>query len=168
MATILGFGRPSSVRDEWSSRTVHRVSPTVDSLPLSMNPVRCTNGRPRNGRLTYHRLSSTKGSEFRCAAMQLILSGPMRPTIACQYICAVLGLRAPKAATCCLKCRLFRDRVQFYSGLVDLVVRVGGYLSGAPCLALARERFVVFLTEDSAQMSCRTAQFRVRRHGEGS
>src|SRR5882757_10423189 len=48
---------PVSVRDEWSSRTVHRVSPTVDSLPLSMNPVRCTNGRPRNGRLTYHRLS---------------------------------------------------------------------------------------------------------------
>src|ERR1700704_3321853 len=24
---------PVSVRDEWSSRTVHRVSPTVDSLP---------------------------------------------------------------------------------------------------------------------------------------
>jgi hypothetical protein len=29
--------------------------------------------------------------------MQLIISGPMRPTVACQYICAVLGLRAPKA-----------------------------------------------------------------------
>src|ERR1700752_583848 len=26
--------------------------------PLSINPVRCTGGRPRSGRLTYHRLSS--------------------------------------------------------------------------------------------------------------
>src|ERR1700738_1708792 len=56
-----------SVRDEWSSSTVHRVSPTVDSLPLSMNPVRCTNGRPRRGRLTYHRLLPIKGGELHCS-----------------------------------------------------------------------------------------------------
>ena len=41
--------------------------------------------------------------------------------------------------------RLFRDRVQFCSGLVDLVVGVGGYLGGAHRLALARERFVVLV-----------------------
>jgi hypothetical protein len=49
-----------------------------------------------------------------------------------------------------LETRLFRDGIQFCSGLVNLVVCVGGYLGGAHCLALACERFVAFVTKDSA------------------
>jgi hypothetical protein len=40
-----------------------------------------------------------------------------------------------------LICHLFRDRIQFCSGLVDLVVCVGGHGGGGHRLALAGERF---------------------------
>jgi hypothetical protein len=49
---------------------------------------------------------------------------------------------------------LFRDGGQHCSGLVDLIVRVGGYLGGAHGLALVHKGFVVFVTKDSAQMGC--------------
>jgi hypothetical protein len=43
-----------------------------------------------------------------------------------------------------------RDGVEFCSGLVDLVICVGGYLGVAHCLALAGERFVGLVAEDLA------------------
>jgi hypothetical protein len=42
---------------------------------LSTNPVRCTNGRPRRGGLTYHRLSSVNGSELHCSTTQFTHRG---------------------------------------------------------------------------------------------
>src|SRR6478609_9252461 len=63
---------------------------------------------------------------------------------------------------------LFRGGVQCRSGLVDLVVGVGGDLGGAHCLAFSCERVELLATEDSAQMCCRSEKFRVCRHGEGS
>ena len=49
-----------------------------------------------------------------------------------------------------LVCRLFRDSVQFCSGLVDLVVGVGHHGGGGHRLALAGERFVGLVAEDIA------------------
>jgi hypothetical protein len=43
---------------------------------------------------------------------------------------------------------LFRDRVQFCSGLVDLVVGVGRHLGGGHRFAMAGERFVGRVAED--------------------
>jgi hypothetical protein len=48
--------------------------------------------------------------------------------------------------------RLFRDGVQFCSGLVDLVVCVFGHGGGGHRLALAGERFVGLVAEDFAQV----------------
>ena len=42
----------------------------------------------------------------------------------------------------CLVCALFRDRVQFCSGLVDLVVCIGHHGGGGHRFALAGERFI--------------------------
>ena len=50
---------------------------------------------------------------------------------------------------------LFRDRVQFCSGLVDLVVCVGRHGGGGHRLALAGERFVGLVAEDIAQVGDR-------------
>ena len=47
---------------------------------------------------------------------------------------------------------LFRDGVQFCSGLVDLVVCVRRYGGGSHRLALAGERFVGLVAEDIAEM----------------
>jgi hypothetical protein len=44
--------------------------------------------------------------------------------------------------------RLFRDGVQFCSGLVDLVVCVGHHRGGGHRLSLAAERFVGLVAED--------------------
>ena len=55
--------------------------------------------------------------------------------------------------------RLFRDRVQFCSGLVDLVVGVRHDGGGGHRLALAGERFVGRLTEDIAQVGDRGGDF---------
>jgi hypothetical protein len=49
-----------------------------------------------------------------------------------------------------LICRLFRDGVQFCSGLVDLLVRVGRHGGGGHRLTLAGERFVGLVAEDIA------------------
>ena len=56
-----------------------------------------------------------------------------------------------------LVCRLFRDSVQFCSGLVDLVVCVGHHGGGGHRLALAGERFVGLVAEDIAQVGDRGA-----------
>ena len=53
-----------------------------------------------------------------------------------------------------LICGLFRDRVQFCSGQVDLVVCVGRHGGGAHRLARAGERFVGLIAEEIADMSC--------------
>ena len=50
-----------------------------------------------------------------------------------------------------LETRLFRDRVQFRSGLVDLIVGVSRRGGGGHRLALAGERFVGRLTEHIAR-----------------
>src|SRR5258708_4782766 len=52
-----------------------------------------------------------------------------------------------------LICRLIRDPVQFCSGLVDLVVRIGRHGGGGHCLALAGERFVGLMAEHIAKVS---------------
>ena len=54
---------------------------------------------------------------------------------------------------------LIRFRVQFCSGLVDLVECVGHHRSGAHRLALAGERFVGRLAEDVAEVSDRDVEF---------
>ena len=51
----------------------------------------------------------------------------------------------------CLECGLFRDSVQFCSGLVDLVVGAGDHGGGGHRLALAGKRFVGFVAEDIAR-----------------
>jgi hypothetical protein len=62
--------------------------------------------------------------------------------------------------------RLFRDRVQFCSGLVDLVAGVGHHLGGGHRFTLAGERFVGPVAEDFAKVGGGSAKFRVRRCGE--
>ena len=52
----------------------------------------------------------------------------------------------------CRRCALFRDGIQFCSGLVGLVVCVGGHGGGANRLALAGERFVGLVAEDLAEV----------------
>ena len=47
-----------------------------------------------------------------------------------------------------LVCRLFRDAVEFCSGLVDLVVCVRHHVGGGHRCALAYERFVGLVAED--------------------
>ena len=47
---------------------------------------------------------------------------------------------------------LFRDGVQFCSGLVDLVVGVGHHLSGGHGFALLGERFVGLVAEDITEV----------------
>jgi hypothetical protein len=59
--------------------------------------------------------------------------------------------------------RLFRDGVQFCSGLVDLVVYGGHYGGGAHRLALAGERFEGLVTEDITEVGSYAR--RVRRVG---
>ena len=56
----------------------------------------------------------------------------------------------PKRSIETLECRLFLDRVQFCSGLVDLVVCVGHHGGGGHRLTLAGERFVGLVAEDTA------------------
>ena len=63
--------------------------------------------------------------------------------------------------------RLFRDGVQFCSGLVDLVVCVGRHLGGGHRLTLAGERFVGLVAEDIAEVSDRGVDFGDPRCGEG-
>ena len=59
-----------------------------------------------------------------------------------------------------LTCRLFRDSVQFRSGLVDLVEGVGCHRGGSHAFALAGELFVGRLTEHLAKVSNRGGEFR--------
>ena len=68
---------------------------------------------------------------------------------------------------CCLRCRLFRDSVQFCSGLVDLVVGVRHDLGGGHRLTLAGERFVGRLAEDIAEVVDRGAELWQGRCGQG-
>ena len=51
--------------------------------------------------------------------------------------------------------QLFRDSVQFCSGLVDLVVGVGSHGGDCHRFALAGERFVVLVAEDIAEVGDR-------------
>ena len=55
----------------------------------------------------------------------------------------------------CLECCLFRDGVQFCSGLVDLVVCVGHQGGGGHRLAFPGERFVGLVAEEIAEMGDR-------------
>ena len=55
---------------------------------------------------------------------------------------------------------LFRDSVQFCSGLVDLVVCVGHHGGGGHRLALAGERFVGLVAEDIAEVGDRGVDLR--------
>ena len=68
----------------------------------------------------------------------------------------------------CLICGLFRDSVQFCSGLVDLVVGVGHHGGGGHRLTLAGERFVGLVAEDIAEVGDRGGDFGDRRRGEGT
>ena len=52
----------------------------------------------------------------------------------------------------CLSRGLYRNGVQFCSGVVDFVVCVGGHGGGAHRLALAGERFVGLVAEDLAEV----------------
>jgi hypothetical protein len=56
------------------------------------------------------------------------------------------------------RCRLFRDGVQFCSGLVDLAVGIGHHLGGGHRLTLSGERFVGRPTEHIAEVSDRGAE----------
>ena len=60
---------------------------------------------------------------------------------------------------------LFRDSVQFCSGLVDLVVCVGRHGGGGHRLTLAGERFVGLVAEDIAEVGDRGGDFGERRCG---
>ena len=64
--------------------------------------------------------------------------------------------------------RLFRDRVQFCSGLVDLVVGVRRHGGGGHRLTLAGERFVGRLTEHIAEVGDRGGDFGDPRRGDGT
>jgi hypothetical protein len=63
---------------------------------------------------------------------------------------------------------LFRDRVQFCSGLVDLVVCVGRHRGGGHRLTLAGERFVSLVAEHAAEVGDRGGDFGDRRRGDGT
>ena len=63
-----------------------------------------------------------------------------------------------------LETRLFRDRVQCRSGLIDLVVGIGRHLGGGHLFTLAGERFVGRLSEDLAEVGDPFGDFR-KRHG---
>ena len=65
-----------------------------------------------------------------------------------------------------LECGLFQDRVQFCSGLVDLVVGVRRHGGGSHGLALAGERFVGLIAKDIAEVGDRGAEFGDRRRRE--
>ena len=65
-----------------------------------------------------------------------------------------------KGIDACRRCALFRDCVQFCSGLVDLVVCVRHHFGGGHRLTLAGERFVGLVAEDIAQVGDRGAEFR--------
>ena len=58
-----------------------------------------------------------------------------------------------------LVCRLFRDGVQFCSGLVDLVVSVGRHSGGGHRFTLAGERFVGPVAEDVAEVGDQVGDF---------
>ena len=58
-------------------------------------------------------------------------------------------------------------RVQFCSGLVDLVVCVGHHVGGGHRLALAGQRFVGLVAEDMAEMSDRGVEFKVHAVARG-
>src|SRR5262245_57472535 len=58
---------------------------------------------------------------------------------------------------------LFRDSVQFCSGLVDLVICVGHHLCGGHRPTRAGQRFVSRLAEDVAQVGDRSGGFGVPR-----
>jgi hypothetical protein len=60
--------------------------------------------------------------------------------------------RPRKGIDACRRCGLFRDGVQFCSGLVDLVVGVGHDGGGGHRFALAGERFVGLVAEHVAQV----------------
>src|ERR1700682_1653870 len=75
------------------------------------------------------------------------------------YVRLRLRVKGTRAARVFGIRRLFRDGIQFCSGLVDLVVDVGGHLGGAHCLALVRERFVGLVAEGSAQVGCGGEKF---------
>jgi hypothetical protein len=64
----------------------------------------------------------------------------------------MLALRGFQGGSETLISRLFRDCVQFCSGLVDLAVYVGHYGGSAHRLTLAGERFVGLVAEDIAQV----------------
>ncbi len=66
-----------------------------------------------------------------------------------------------------LECGLFRDSIQFCSGLVDLVACVGHNLGGGHRLALAGERFVGLVAKDVAEVGDRGAEFGNPHCGEG-
>src|SRR5208282_4980733 len=63
---------------------------------------------------------------------------------------------------------LCRDRFQFCSGLVDLVVCVGDHGGGGHRLTLAGERFVSRLAEDFAEVGDHCAELGACRRGEGT
>jgi hypothetical protein len=67
-----------------------------------------------------------------------------------------------------LVCRLFRDGVQFRSGLVDLVVCVRRHHGGGHRLTLVGERFVSLVAEHIAQVRDRGAELGESRRGEGT
>ncbi len=66
-----------------------------------------------------------------------------------------------------LVCRLFRDRVQLRSGLVDLVVGVRSHGGGGHRFTLPCERFVGLVAEDVAEVGDRCGDFREARRAEG-
>ena len=73
---------------------------------------------------------------------------------------------APRPSFETLISRLFRDSVQFCSGLVDLVVCVGRHVGGGHRFALAGERFVGLVAEDIAEVGDRGGDFGEPRCGE--
>ena len=65
-------------------------------------------------------------------------------------MCRSWDLRRARETIETLVSRLFRDVVQFSSGLVDLVECVGNHCGGGHGLTLAGERFVGLVAEDLA------------------
>ncbi len=59
-----------------------------------------------------------------------------------------------------LVCRLFRDGLQFCSGLVDLIVGIRHHFRGGHRFTLAGERFVGLVAEDIAEVGDRGGDFR--------
>jgi hypothetical protein len=64
--------------------------------------------------------------------------------------------------------RLFRDSLQFCSGLVDLFVGVGHHIGGGHHFARAGERFVGLVAEDFAEVGDRGVDVAGGRGGEGT